>query len=59
MSIRGVALNCDTEGCWAYCQITGPTVEAVVEIAVERYEWSVRDGQHFCSPCTRKASGES
>ena len=59
MSIRGVSLDCDTPGCWAYCSITGPTVETVVRLAVERYDWSVRDGKHFCGPCTRAASGEA
>lgn len=58
MSIRGVSLDCDTPGCWAYCSITAPTVETVVRLAVDRYDWSVRDGKHFCAPCTRAVAVE-
>lgn len=53
MSIRGISLDCDTPGCWAYCQLTAPTLEAAVRAAVDRRDWSVRDGKHFCGPCTR------
>lgn len=56
MTIRGVSFDCDTPGCWAYCQIGARHVDSAFARAAERSGWSERDGQHFCGPCTRKAA---
>ena len=53
MSIRHVAFDCDTPGCWAYCQVSARHVDSAFAIAAEKYEWSQRDGKHFCGPCSR------
>lgn len=55
MSIRSVAFDCDTPGCWANCMISARHVDSAWAFAVERYDWSERDGQQFCGPCTRGA----
>lgn len=60
MSIRHVAFDCDTPGCFAYCQISARHPSTAFQIAVERYDWSERDGEHHCGPCTRgERPGES
>lgn len=53
MSIRGVSFDCDTPGCWAYCQISARHVTSAFAMAVEKYDWSEREGRHYCGPCTR------
>lgn len=51
--IRAVAFDCDTPGCYAYCQISARAVASAFGMAVEKYGWSQRDGKHYCGPCTR------
>ncbi|MER7500483.1 hypothetical protein AB0L05_27875 [Nonomuraea pusilla] len=55
MSLRGISFACDRPNCWAYRQITAPTIESAFEVAKSKYGWSERDGQHLCAPCTRPA----
>ncbi|MEU8199501.1 hypothetical protein AB0C10_37530 [Microbispora amethystogenes] len=56
MSIRGIAFDCDTPGCWAYCQVLAVNIARAREKAADRYDWSTsEDGRDYCGPCTRAA----
>lgn len=56
MTIRGIAIDCDTPDCSAYCQLSATDIASARAKAADRYDWSsTGDGRDYCGPCTRAA----